>query len=277
MRDRTVRAVAVPHWIERLGRSTIMPSKKSKPPQAGGEKNYRRWRKQLREAGLFGKRTSLRAKVSKSQKSKIDKYKDVISGKAKAVTMSEKHAREIRKLYGLQGAGGTVVVPKKKGERITFAKTKDEITITKKGGRKTVMSPDFKARLVPPGKRLFYTIEFARGSDTERYRFEDHEELIRFMTPYEQKPKNAWKNWRAYLVLDYLDKEEIAEARADGDVINTKRKPKSAKFIGTGTAGKFSKAASVRSGSGNKAGAKATGRKDKGRKATQRGKKGGRK
>lgn len=253
-----------------------MASKKSAAPQ-GRDKNYRRWRKQLRDAGLFGKRTSLRAKVSKSQKTKIDKYKDVISGKAKAVTMTETHARKIRKLYGLKGTGGTVIVPKKKGERITFAKSTDEITIRKKGGRKTVLTPNFKARIVPPGKRLFYTIEFARGNDTERYRWEDHDMLVAFMTPYETKEKNPWKDWRAYLILDYLDKEEIADARAEGDVVNTKRKPKSAKFAGVGSARGISKTASVRSSSGNKAGTKAKDRKTKTGKTTKRGKKGGRK
>lgn len=197
----------------------------------------KQYRKELKSKGLFSKRTSLRGKVTKAQERQIRKYQNVVMGNAKIFTAPKKDAARLRKLYGLTGSGETIIVPKNKGDKISFNKKNSEITIKNKRGKR-VYSPDFQSRPIPAGQRLFYTLEFARGGDTEKYRFEDYEMLEKFMHEYEVSGR--WKNWRAYVVLDYLDKDEIAEARDDGDRINPRRK---AKGRAGKVAGKISRAA----------------------------------
>lgn len=205
-----------------------MPIKKRRRAQAAPA-NYRAWRSQLKSAGLFGKKVSLRGPVTAAQKRTIAKYKDVLSGKAKLLdTGSDASARKFRSTYGLSGRGSKVIVPKAKGERITFSKKTAAIKI-KKGRETKVLEENFGAGPAVPGTRLFYTLEFNRGADTEKYRFESFDELLSFMMPYEKDkagpPKRkGWKSWRRYVYKEYLDNETIKEERDEGVNIKTARK-----------------------------------------------------
>lgn len=203
-----------------------MPSKKRRSAQASQNQNYREWRSRLKAQGLFGRRVNLRSKVTPAQKRQIAKYKDVATGKAKVFRVAKKDAPKLRKLFGLKGKDDIVVVPKKKGERVTYSKKTGEITIAKKD-RKRILEAEFKEGKQIPGTRLFYSIYFQRGDDEESYSFEDFEELKRFMSEYEKdsvKPKRkGWKTWRQYVVREYLDNEEISERREEGTYIKTKR------------------------------------------------------
>lgn len=205
-----------------------MPTKKRRAPQGPSKSDYRRWRGTLKSQGLFGKRVSLSKPVTAAEKRTIKRYRDVIEGKAKVISVPKKQAAKFRREYGFKGKGETLIVPKKKGERITFNTKTGEIT-AKKGDRAKVFESEFKSGKIIPGTRLFYTIYFHRGAEEESYSFEDFNELKSFMMTYEKDRagpprRKGWKNWKQYVVREYLDNEEINERKEEGFVV--KGKPK---------------------------------------------------
>src|SRR5258708_7401437 len=127
-----------------------MPSKKrhSRQPAQPSKSDLRKWRSALKAQGLFGKRVKLNKPITAQQKRVISKYKDVATGKAKAFHVAKKDAPKMRRLFGLKGKDDIVIVPKSKGEKITYSKKTGEIKI-KKGDRTKIIEGEFK-----PGKEI---------------------------------------------------------------------------------------------------------------------------
>lgn len=104
-----------------MGRGAVLnnrcnlPSKSRSRSQAKSDK---RAIAKLRDAGLLPAKTSLAKKPTPATRRIINKFKDVVSGKAVAVKPA--HPERFKGVYDVKG--GVVVIPKRKGERITVDK-----------------------------------------------------------------------------------------------------------------------------------------------------------
>lgn len=181
-----------------------MPSKKSDLKQA------RIALKKLRELGLYT--GDLRKKPTKSALSKIKKYDDVLSGKA--VVVQPKNPARFKNIFEVRGK--SVIVPRRKGERISIDKKTGEIVSKRKVGKRTVTARGRQIKrgqkIEQPaiGRRVQYAIPFnASGGGVNWFRFPDWEELQKFMAGYD------YKNWADYVIEedieDELDDEELEE------------------------------------------------------------------
>lgn len=167
-----------------------MPSKKRRLTQAA---RVRSERKRLRELGLISKRVDLRKKVTRSQAKTIEKYRNVLTGRAKVIEVPKGRSREFS---GFVRKGRKIIVPREKGETIKFEKSTQRIVAVKKG-RKRIIHTKGKVPRPRKGKKFFYSVPFANGSVIT---FDSKKELANFMSNY-----STYKNWRQYLVITEVD------------------------------------------------------------------------
>lgn len=176
----------------------------------------------LRDLGLIPK-FDARKKPTRAQKSAINKFSDVLAGKAAVV--KPKNPKDYDKLY--RRVGGSVIVPRRKGEKITVNK-KGEIAGSRRVGGRVVKS---RFRKVPKDgeiprseRRVQYAIPFIRGRDEdgepilEWQRFPDYDLLKQFMAGYD------YKGW-----TDYVVEEEIGDELNDDElwaILKKRRKGK---------------------------------------------------
>lgn len=185
-----------------------MPTKKKRAAQPS-EKKLKQYRAILKKQGFVSKRTSLRGKVTPSQKRTISKFMDLLTGKATVVkAASKKQAAQFKKT-GFQVKDEKIIVPKAKGERFTFNKKTGTLRSTRKVGGKKITKTIANGELgaIKPGQ--FYTVPFEGG--LIKYRFSSLDTLITFMAPYEDKKHNPYKKWRSYVEIETIEDLEGEE------------------------------------------------------------------
>ncbi len=164
--------------------------------------------KKLFSTGLLKTKPNLSKAPSAHQKRLINKFQDVISGKAAVVKPAD--PKSYKGLFKVQG--DAVVVPRRKGERISMNK-KGAIEGTRKVGARTVKS---RFQHTPRGEKIKrptlptqYAIPFVRGGgDVQWMRFPDYDSLQKFMEGYD------YKGWKSYVV------SEVAFGRSIEDKLN---------------------------------------------------------
>lgn len=178
-----------------------MPTKKHAYSQAVYRRNVRK----LQRAGVIGK-VDLRRKASPSTLKKFTQYKDLLTGHASAVKApSTAQAKELRKKFGLRGAGTTVIVPKERGEKIRI--TRGEIKSTRPGYRPgEKISKTYGGKFTRPTgpRRAYYTLpERRRGlGKIKRHTFASFDELLFYLSKYEIDFEE---------IEDYIEVEEVSE------------------------------------------------------------------
>lgn len=180
-----------------------MPSKSKSGKQA------RSALKRLRDLGLYT--GDLRKKPTKYALSKIEKFDAVLKGKATVV--APKDAKRFKGIFDT--VGKNVIVPRRKGEKITVDKSGEIVSVRKSGKRvirargRTVKRADTIEK-PPPESTTQYVIPFhGRGGETNWFRFPDYDELKKFMAGYD------YKDWKDYVIVEdigeELDDDELNE------------------------------------------------------------------
>lgn len=116
---------------------------------------------------------------------------------------SEIQARKFKQSYTVKGRA--IVVPRQKGERVSFKPSSGELKSTRMFGGKRITKTVAAGQLAPLEPGQYYVIPFANGT---RFRTNDLETLINFMTEYEKKPKNPFQDWRKYVEIETIEDEE---------------------------------------------------------------------
>lgn len=179
-----------------------MSSKKSKTRQPT-DKQIRASRSKLKSMGLLSKRVDLRKKPTTYQKKLIERYKDVLTGKAKVIdTASKAQAKGFKASYTV--VGDKIIVPVKKGEKISFNQETGELQSTRKFNGKKITKTIADGELAPLGPGQYYVIPFGGG---QRFRTNDIKTLKDFMYPYEVSSK-PYKDWRKYVEIETIEDAE---------------------------------------------------------------------
>jgi len=179
-----------------------MATKKRGTAQAS--KNLRRDRAKLKSLGLLRKRVDLRKKPSRAEKNALAKFADVLRGRAKVIEAKDKkQARAFSKSF--RTVDNKVIVPVKKGERVSFSKKSGELKTTRKTkSGKRVTKTIAAGELGPLAKGQYYVVPFGSGGNEIRYRFNTLKTMLEFMQPYEEK-ENPYKNWRQYVEIEDIE------------------------------------------------------------------------
>lgn len=157
----------------------------------------------LKDTGLYSGKIDLRKTPTKYQRSLLDRFSDVISGKAAVV--KPKDPKSYKGLLPVKG--DKVIVPKRAGEKIKLNKA-GEITIetkTKKGKKRTrryVKKARAKKRAEKPAPNKRYGIPLMFGDGRHTIFFPTFDELQKFMEGYE------YKDWQRYVVEEIIEDDE---------------------------------------------------------------------
>lgn len=181
-----------------------MPTKSTTKKQARAQKSAI---KKLRDLGII--KADLRRKPTPATKRALKKYADVVSGRA--AVLKVKNPRVYRKTEGVRVAGKNVIVPRRKGEKISIDKKSGRIVHKRKIGGKIVTS---KSRVVDGGVRIGsrtpIVIPFAVGNSgrVEYFRFATEDALHNFLDEYEKRHRRKYKNRRNYILVEDLEPGE---------------------------------------------------------------------
>lgn len=155
----------------------------------------------LKSKGLVGKKVDARSqKPTRYMLSQVKKYDDVLQGKATvAHTPTRAEAKAFSERYRIKGK--SVVIPTKEGERVAYSKKTQSFSATRRVGGKKVtreLYPEMsKSRAPSKSKNVLYVIPIGNT----RQSFDTWEDLVLFMEPYEQNPKNSYKEWEKYVEI----------------------------------------------------------------------------
>lgn len=178
-------------------------------------KKERRALRRLREAGLYTGKLDLRKKPTAYQRKAITKFADVLSGAASV--LKPKDAAAYKGLF--KTVGDKVIVPRRKGERLSVDKKSGEIIGKRKVRGRTVRSRFKRVKSGETIKRprkseaVQYAIPFNRGDHLEWMRHPSYDALKSFMSEYAR-----YKGWKKYSVsekvatadeLDFEDDEDL--------------------------------------------------------------------
>ncbi len=158
----------------------------------------------------------MRRKPSKYQTRLIDKFRDVVTGKAAVVR--PKNPKTFKSLYRVQG--DAVIVPRRKGEKIKVSKS-GAIIGERKVGNRVVRSKFRRMKadepIKPPSERTQYVLPFIMGRDESgkpilRWKRFPSEE---FMTDYMTNSKSIrdYSNWP-----DYVVEETVGHPKDDAEL-----------------------------------------------------------
>lgn len=187
-----------------------MPSKRGSTRQALTGKPLKEFRHdvaKLKAKGLVSKyKDARKQKPTRYMRSQVEKYRDVLEGKATVQHIPRNKAKQFSDKFRVKGRA--VVIPKEKGETVSYSKKSNEFYGVRRIGnkriRKSYSSGKFEDVIkLPRNEGKFYRIEFAGG---QVWTFDAVEDLVAFMHPYEAKPKNPFKDWGKYVeILDIDD------------------------------------------------------------------------
>lgn len=171
-----------------------MPSKKSDLKQA------RIALKKLRTLGLYT--GDLRKAPSKSALKKIKEFAPVLKGEA--VVLQPPNAKKFKGVF--KTVGKNIIVPRRKGERISIDKKTGELVSKRKVGKRTVTARGLHVKrgekIPQTGKRVQYAIPFnSTGGGVNWIRFPNWTELQKFMAGYD------YKGWQNYVVREDVENE----------------------------------------------------------------------
>jgi len=174
-----------------------------KPSSKQDDKRIKRDLKKLRDMGLLTKRVDLRKRPTSYQKGMVTKFADVLKGKAKVFTAKDKaSARRFKNSYVVRD--DKIIVPREKGERITFDPDANELKSTRTYRGRKLTRVIASGDLALLGKGEYYVVPFAGG---QRFRTNDLKLLLEFMKEYEQRSR-PYTNWRAYVEIETLEDED---------------------------------------------------------------------
>lgn len=161
----------------------------------------------LKAVGLVSKNKDARKqKPTRYMRGQVEKYKDVLEGKAHVKHIPRNKAKEFSDKFRTKGR--SVVIPIDKGERVSYSKKTNEFySVRNIGGkrvRKSYSSGKFEDVIkLPRNQGKFYQINFAGG---QVWTFDAVEDLISFMHPYATNPRNPFKDWEKYVqIVDVED------------------------------------------------------------------------
>lgn len=180
-----------------------MPTKISIKKQARTQKSAI---KKLRDLGII--RADLRRKnPTPATKRALKKYRDVVEGRA--AVLKVKNPKSYKRAAGVRVVGKNVIVPRRKGERISIDKKSGRIVHKRKIGKRTTTGQGVVVKNGQrPAKveRVAYAIPFAIGTsgNVEWFRFPTLEALHNFLTEYEKRHKRSYKNVDQYIVEEKL-------------------------------------------------------------------------
>lgn len=183
-----------------------MPNKKSDLKQA------RIALKKLRALGLYT--GDLRKAPTKAALKKIEQFKPVLTGKATIV--QPKNPGKFKNIF--QTVGKNVIVPRRKGERISVDKKTGEIVSKRKVGKRTVTTRGKQIKrgqpIPKPAAEIIERVQYAiplktSGGGVFWHRFPSWDLLQKFMTGYD------YKGWQDFVVVETvgneLDDDELTE------------------------------------------------------------------
>jgi len=200
-------------------------------------RTQKRQLKKLEKLGLYNPKTPIGNEPTRYQKSIIQKYSDVLSGKA--VVVKPSNPQSYKNVFDVKGKN--VIVPRGKGESIRVNK-QGQIKKIRRGPRKEKISST--GVRVPAGKMpverqgVQYAVPFKRKIGKGKYiiewhRFASYKELSDYMSSYEP---NRYPDWH-----DYVFEEQVipGKTRAERDKALNQRavlegKVKDIKNIGSG-------------------------------------------
>jgi len=192
-----------------------MPSKKTGSPQAPSAAKTKSNLKKLRDLGLYS--GDLRKKPTKYALNTIAKFDAVLKGTATVVRPA--NPSKFKDIFTVKG--GAVIVPKRKGEKISIDKKTGEIVSKRRVGNRTVTTRGKQIKRgdkIPkpaPERRVQYAVPFnSRGGGVDWVRFPDWDSLQKFMAGYD------YKGWQEYVVEEEIGKE------LSSDQLNRKLKTK---------------------------------------------------
>jgi hypothetical protein len=160
----------------------------------------------LKSKGLVSKRIDARGqKPTRYMLGQVKKYNDVLEGRAAVLHVKSKaKAGEFKEVFRTKF--DAIVVPKEKGERVTYSKKTGDIRSTRtKYGQKIrkrilkikINGPDDLRKLERKG--LMFAIPLGTGT---RLRFSEADDLIKFMVGYN------YNNWWKYVELEETNEDE---------------------------------------------------------------------
>lgn len=156
--------------------------------------------RKLRDLGLY--KGDLRKKPTKYALGKLKQFDDVLSGNA--VVVKPRDPKRFKNMY--RTIGDVVVVPKRKGEKISVDKS-GEIVSKRKSGKhiirargKTVKRGEPIAK-PEPETTTQYVIPFNSRDGVTWFRFPDWDELQKFMAGYD------YKGWEDYVIVEEVGSE----------------------------------------------------------------------
>jgi hypothetical protein len=171
-------------------------------------KQYRASVRKLQSAGLYTGKPDLRKRPSKYVEKVLKKYADVLSGKAAVIKAPSKStASKYKRAFKVRG--DNIIVPKKKGERVTIDKRGELHTTRKVRGRtvRKTITPGGRVRPRKPrkGAKGFYVIPMNTSDGIVKQRFESYAALAAYMEPYEEN----WEDWQDYVEFEEYDFEDV--------------------------------------------------------------------
>lgn len=177
------------------------------PNKSNAGKQARIALKKLSALGLY--KGDLRKKPTKYGLKRIEHFSDVLKGKATVVT--PKSPERFKNIFEV--VGDKVIVPRRKGEKITVDKKTREIVSRRKVGNRTVEARGMQIRRgqVPPKTEYSATYAVplkAVGGDINWHRFPDRQMLINFMSTYDFL---GWENYVVEERVVEIDDDELSE------------------------------------------------------------------
>jgi hypothetical protein len=184
----------------------LMPKQVSKKAQA---KFARRALLKLKSTGLYSGKLDLRRKPSKYQARLIEKYRDVVTGRAQVI--KPKNPKTFKSLFRV--VGDKVIVPRRKGEKIKVTQ-RGAIVGERKVGKRVVRSRYRRMKanetIKAPTERTQYAVPFIRGRDKfgkpilQWKRFPSKEFLADYMT--NSASVRDYSDYANYVVEETLSK-----------------------------------------------------------------------
>lgn len=194
----------------------------SKPLSASQLRKFRSNVAKLKSKGLVSARVDARSqRPTRHMLGQVKKFSDVLTGKSQVVTVKKgagKSAAENAKQYE-----GTF---KRKGRHLVVPKTDkaDQVRFDAKSGKikrygKTPSGDRYVSELdpkgiqragqsrFPEGPGILYRVPF--GSHGAAFTFDSLKELYEFMTPYEEKANNPYRDWQNYVEIIRMNPKKV--------------------------------------------------------------------
>lgn len=177
------------------------------PNKSNAGKQARIALKRLSQLGLY--KGDLRKRPTKYALKKIDQFGAVLAGKATVVT--PKSPERFKNIFDV--VGDKVIVPRRKGERITIDKKTREIVSRRKVGKRTIEARGMQIKRGEKPPQTEYSATYAvplkaTGGVIAWHRFPDRQMLINFMSTYDFL---GWENYVVEERVIEIDDEELTE------------------------------------------------------------------